>query len=159
MNAKEKAASSTALEQELKKLPHPELERELNEIVSSLTALPLGSLKPGSPFRILDRKSLAEMLRSGLIEFGAHTHSHAILSLLPVRLRSMEIDRSLKVVEALTEKPCQLFAYPNGRLEDYDQGVIQILEQRAYSGPNRPLIPIESGHLFRGKPAGDSGAK
>ena len=22
----------------------------------------------------------------------------------------------------------------------------------AYSGPNRPLIPIESGHLFRGKP-------
>ena len=27
------------------------------------------------------------------------------------------------------------------------------------SGPNRPLIPIESGHLFRGKPAGDSGAK
>ena len=29
----------------------------------------------------------------------------------------------------------------------------------AYSGPNRPLIPIESGHLFRGKPAGDSGAK
>ena len=31
--------------------------------------------------------------------------------------------------------------------------------QRAYSGPNRPLIPIESGHLFRGKPAGDSGAK
>ena len=30
---------------------------------------------------------------------------------------------------------------------------------RAYSGPNRPLIPIESGHLFRGKPAGDSGAK
>ena len=31
--------------------------------------------------------------------------------------------------------------------------------QGAYSGPNRPLIPIESGHLFRGKPAGDSGAK
>ena len=30
---------------------------------------------------------------------------------------------------------------------------------RAYSGPNRPLIPIESGHLFRGKPAGVSGAK
>ena len=29
----------------------------------------------------------------------------------------------------------------------------------AYSGPNRPLIPIESGHLFRGNPAGDSGAK
>ena len=29
----------------------------------------------------------------------------------------------------------------------------------AYSGPNRPLIPIESGHLFRGKPVGDSGAK
>ena len=33
------------------------------------------------------------------------------------------------------------------------------LPQAAYSGPNRPLIPIESGHLFRGKPAGDSGAK
>ena len=45
--------------------------------------------------------------------------------------------------------------------------LIQILGQSigktvalvAYSGPNRPLIPIESGHLFRGKPAGDSGAK
>ena len=33
------------------------------------------------------------------------------------------------------------------------------MQSHAYSGPNRPLIPIESGHLFRGNPAGDSGAK
>ena len=29
----------------------------------------------------------------------------------------------------------------------------------AYSGPNRPLIPIETGHLFRANPAGYSGPK
>ena len=39
------------------------------------------------------------------------------------------------------------------------QSVYSRLAGYAYSGPNRPLIPIESGHLFRGKPAGDSGAK
>ena len=36
---------------------------------------------------------------------------------------------------------------------------LEMKSEAAYSGPNRPLIPIESGHLFRGKPAGDSGAK
>ena len=42
-------------------------------------------------------------------------------------------------------------------LGDFDLALRGLLG--AYSGPNRPLIPIESGHLFRGKPAGDSGAK
>ena len=83
------------------------------------------------------------MASSGFIEFGAHTHSHAILSLLSDTERHEEIDRSIDTIRKWTGRPCELFAYPNGRAEDYDPAIIRMLESKgiliavtAIAGPN-----------------------
>jgi peptidoglycan/xylan/chitin deacetylase (PgdA/CDA1 family) len=43
--------------------------------------------------------------------------------------RRSEIARSLADVAAATGRPCDLFAYPNGRAEDYDADTVQLLRE------------------------------
>ena len=55
---------------------------------------------------------------------------------------------------------CQPERYWRTRSDPFESVWPEVKEiLKRSSGPNRPLIPIESGHLFRGNPAGDSGAK
>jgi peptidoglycan/xylan/chitin deacetylase (PgdA/CDA1 family) len=68
------------------------------------------------------------MAVSGLIDFGAHGYSHAILSLLSPAEQEDEILRSLHAVRELTGQPCRFFAYPNGRRQDYNEETVRILD-------------------------------
>jgi peptidoglycan/xylan/chitin deacetylase (PgdA/CDA1 family) len=83
------------------------------------------------------------MIQSGLVEFGAHTKTHAILSLLSPEEQQREIWSSVEAVKCLTGEPCRLFAYPNGRPQDYDTKTIDLLRESGVSaavctssGPN-----------------------
>jgi glycosyltransferase involved in cell wall biosynthesis len=77
---------------------------------------------------MLSRTAIVEMARSGLFEFGAHSVSHAILSLLsPTECRD-QVERAVAAVGDWTGRPCTLFAYPNGRAEDYNGETIKALE-------------------------------
>ncbi|WP_203300624.1 polysaccharide deacetylase family protein [Marinobacter sediminum] len=56
-----------------------------------------------------------------------HTYSHRILSSLPIGEKQVEIEESLKRVQAeLGNKP-KVFAYPTGRQMDFDQSDIEEL--------------------------------
>ena len=141
LGAKAKVAST--IKARLKELPHAQLLTELRTIVLRLGDDPDRPVAVGSTFHMLDRAAIVAMADSGLFEFGAHTHSHAILSLLTPQERHDEIVRSITTVHKLTGRPCTLFAYPNGRAQDYDVGDIAILEScgvrvavTAIAGPN-----------------------
>lgn len=143
-----KAAAARILQARLKALPHPRLLRELRELLFALGDDPERPVGAGSPYRVLSREAVAEMAASGSVEFGAHTHSHAILARLPPEEADAEIQRSLEAVQALTGLPCQLFSYPNGRPEDYDRRTILALQARGVRaavttepGPNHPDTP------------------
>jgi protein-tyrosine-phosphatase len=69
------------------------------------------------------------MSRSGLVEFGAHTASHAILSRLDPALQQSEILRSVQAVQELTGLECQMFAYPNGKPCDYTDESVEYLRR------------------------------
>jgi peptidoglycan/xylan/chitin deacetylase (PgdA/CDA1 family) len=110
---------------------------------------PDSSIEDGSAFRMLDKKAIGEMVASGLIEFGAHTHRHAILSQLSEEERFNEIRQSIDAVYELTGRPCKCFAYPNGREEDYNSETIKDLKAcgieiavTAISGPNDEKTPV-----------------
>jgi peptidoglycan/xylan/chitin deacetylase (PgdA/CDA1 family) len=64
--------------------------------------------------QILDGDELRELVRAGW-EIGAHTVSHADLSLLDYEQCRSEIERSCEEVSRLTGVPVQTFAYPFGR--------------------------------------------
>jgi peptidoglycan/xylan/chitin deacetylase (PgdA/CDA1 family) len=100
---------------------------------------------------MLDVHEIREMAGTGLIEFGAHTCSHAILSGLAPDERTREIAGSLTAVERFTQSRCDMFAYPNGRVCDYGASDVAALRKRQVAvavttveGPNdRSIAPLE----------------
>ncbi len=113
----------------LKARPHHELLTGLRELLDTLGHDPKLPTEESSPWRMLSRAAVTEMVESGLVEFGGHTHSHAILSHLSGAEKRREIERSVLAVNDLTGRPCRLFAYPNGRPGDYDRESIDILKE------------------------------
>lgn len=143
-----KAKASAAIQDNFKELPHPQLMATVRSIILELGDDPDCSIEMGSPYRMLDKKAIDEMATSGLIEFGAHTHRHAILSQLSEEERFNEIRRSVDAIHELTGCPCRSFAYPNGRMQDYDSDSIKHLKgcgiQMAVTttaGPNNRMTP------------------
>jgi peptidoglycan/xylan/chitin deacetylase (PgdA/CDA1 family) len=129
-NAIHKAQSSAELQSYLKGFPHSELQIELNNIIDQLLGGPLPPLRIDSPFRMLDSNSIKKMIETGLVDFGAHTLSHSILSSLSSEEKRFEIIESIRLLERITKQPCKMFAYPNGRSEDFDRESIEILRSQ-----------------------------
>ncbi len=143
-----KARASAALQESLKKLEHSQLMTSMRDLVLQLDEDPDDVIDTDSPFRMLDEAAIVKMTGSGLIEFGAHTHHHAILSHLPDQERYNEIRQSIDTVYQLTGRPCRSFAYPNGRLEDYSVKTMEDLETcgiqiavTTIPGPNDRMTP------------------
>jgi peptidoglycan/xylan/chitin deacetylase (PgdA/CDA1 family) len=140
--------ASRLIQDGLKRLPQPALTVELRQILNQLGHSLGAPVDSSSPFRMLGAPELSEMLASGLIELGAHTHTHAILSLIPPADQEREITQSLNRVRELTGGPCTTFAYPNGADDDYDEETIRILERHGVraavttsKGPNDATTP------------------
>ena len=83
-----------------------------------------------SPFFMLDDNALKEMYKSGLIDYGAHTHNHTILSKLKATDAHNEIETSIKEIESITQKKCTHFAYPNGTPNDFTSEHEEILRNQ-----------------------------
>jgi peptidoglycan/xylan/chitin deacetylase (PgdA/CDA1 family) len=124
-----RARTASTLKGALKRLRPPELETTVDEIVRFLVPQARAGDAADPRFRLLTRAAMREMTRDGLVDFGAHTGSHAILSKLSAAEQSCEIERSIREVSAVTGKPCRLFAYPNGTFEDYDASTVAILRE------------------------------
>lgn len=140
-----KAESSARLQGVFKEVKFRDFKMELESIITELGDDINHPVEKFSPFRMLHREAIRHMVDSGLIDFGAHTHSHAILASLPGSLKRMEIDKSIKAVEEFTGKKCVSFAYPNGQPQDYDKECIEILSANGIRaavttipGPNTP---------------------
>ena len=150
-NLAEKAEASANLQEALKAFPQPRLSAELRQILIDLGDDPERPIGPRSPYRMLSHEAITRMAQSGLIGLGAHSHSHAILSLLPSAEQRKEIEESVGTVRALTGRPCDSFSYPNGQAQDYDSATMAVLRQcgirfaaTSMGGPNGPgTEPLE----------------
>lgn len=117
-----------AIQERLKTHEHSQLLAKTRQLIQILGDRPERPIRPGSPYRMLGATEVREMAASGLVDFGAHTCSHAILSGLSKSEREREITESLAVVERLTGVPCTLFAFPNGRASDFGSCDVEVLE-------------------------------
>ena len=150
-SARTRAIANARLQERVKSSPHRELLARVVELVTELGGRPLRPVEPDSPYRMLDVHEIRQMAGTGLIEFGAHTCSHAILSGLAPDERIREIAGSLTAVERFTQSRCDMFAYPNGRACDYGASDVMALRERQVAvavttveGPNdRSVAPLE----------------
>jgi len=143
-----KKEASVAIQNRLKEFAHPQLLAELRKIILELGQDPHCPIEADSPYRMLSKEAITEMANSELIEFGAHTHTHSILSRLSQKQQRDEIERSVTEIGEMTGRPCQLFAYPNGSAQDYDAESIQTLVAcgvraavTTIVGPNDKMTP------------------
>jgi peptidoglycan/xylan/chitin deacetylase (PgdA/CDA1 family) len=82
---------------------------------------------PEAERQALSRQEIAEM--GEVVEFGSHTRFHPVLTMCELQECADEIVRSRREVEALTGRPCDHFAYPNG---DYTEREIELVQRAGY---------------------------
>jgi len=128
-----RAQTSAQLQARLKKLPAPQLEREVDAIALALDDDPAAPPAADSPFRSLDHASITALEQSGLVRFGGHTHRHAILSALSSEAQREEIGTSLGLVREWVDDPLSIFAYPNGEASDVGPEAMEILRGQRIS--------------------------
>jgi peptidoglycan/xylan/chitin deacetylase (PgdA/CDA1 family) len=76
-------------------------------------------------------EQVAEMARAG-IEFGSHSVTHPVLSMLDPPDLDFELRASKASIEAATGNPCQTIAYPVGGREAFNPRVQQAVQAAGY---------------------------
>jgi len=125
------------LVQRMKYLGPPERFRVLDALEGSSLNI-AGRAKPLSWEQV-------KTMKQGGIEFGAHTVTHPILSLLPREEQESEILLSRQRIHDEIGVLPTTFAYPNGSARDYTQDTVEILSQAGFQaacttqkGSNQP---------------------
>ena len=79
-------------------------------------------------------EQINEMKGSGLIAIGSHTVTHPILSQCTLEQQRYELSQSQLRIRQETGTECNLFAYPNGRITDFNSETIRLLKELKYLG-------------------------
>ena len=66
------------------------------------------------------------------IDFGCHTHSHPILSKIPLEEAKKEILKSKNILADILGEKINLFAYPLGQLRTFNQNIISVLKEEGF---------------------------
>ena len=80
----------------------------------------------------LTPEELTRLDQGGLVEVGAHSCTHALLSTLAKAAQQEEIQGSKMVLEEILGHPIASFAYPFGARSDYDAGTVSTVRQTGF---------------------------
>lgn len=135
-----------------KSLPKEQAEKMVVDLVSQVPDTEIFS-RPEYSFMTWD--DARRMSRSELVELGAHTVDHFPLSTLDDDQVEYQIRASVERIESELDQRCVHFAYPEGRLCDYDERAVSLLAElgigiapNAVSGANS-CDSIDPYHLNR----------
>jgi len=101
----------------LKQLPPPERARRV-EHMARQAGVTIPSIPP-EPYALLSRPQIKEIARSGLIEIGSHTRTHATLSSIDGEQSWDEVAGSRTDLAGSLDVKIDAFCYPNGHPCDY----------------------------------------
>jgi peptidoglycan/xylan/chitin deacetylase (PgdA/CDA1 family) len=80
---------------------------------------------------MLTWENIGEMGKSD-IAFGSHTLSHPIMTKIGEKEAWAEINESRKIIERKTKRKIFAFAYPNGKMEDFNEETKKLLKAAGY---------------------------
>lgn len=107
--------------QQLKELPSSDIEAAVRALEEQYGHALTNSNRPDIPaiYHSLTWDQVREMQDSGLVSFGAHTHTHKILGHCDEETIFTELATSKHLIERETRRPCEHFCYPNGGPGDF----------------------------------------
>jgi peptidoglycan/xylan/chitin deacetylase (PgdA/CDA1 family) len=86
-----------------------------------------------STHRTLSTDEVRRIAEGGLVDVGAHTITHPVLSLMPPALQQPEIQGSKARLEEILGRPVTSFAYPYGLHSDYSAETIAVVKQCGFT--------------------------
>jgi len=117
----EKSAAAQAILTSLKYLP----QNVRDSIARTIAARVANEL----PDNLMMTEAQVRELSDNDMTVGGHTVSHPILSMIDDDAAFREIDENQKVLQEITARPVDLFAYPNGKANvDYTDRHVEILK-------------------------------
>jgi peptidoglycan/xylan/chitin deacetylase (PgdA/CDA1 family) len=112
---------------EMKELPQETLSEACKEVEYQLTG-EFPELAQFPDFQHpLAWAECREMLASGLVSFGAHTHRHLILGRCQPETVHGEMQRNMALMEENLGQKVTTFAYPNGKTGDHSEATKAVL--------------------------------
>jgi peptidoglycan/xylan/chitin deacetylase (PgdA/CDA1 family) len=87
----------------------------------------------GPEHRVLGPEGVLRLAEGGLVDVGAHTVTHPVLSSLPIAEQRSEIRGSRSRLEAILNRPVRSFAYPFGTPRDFDAHTRALVEEAGFS--------------------------
>ena len=112
-----------------KKLPNEEKLKLINNLVGNLgvdiSNQPSGKFEPTAWSEIIE-------MQKNNIEFHPHTKTHPIVALISAAQKQTEIGEPKKLIESKLGNRANIFCYPNGQWEDFDEETIDILKANGY---------------------------
>lgn len=134
-NVRQKVVSGSR--QDLYNALHPFIRRMSDEEQREAldTLLGWAEVKPilRSTHRMLSTDEVLCMAKGTLIDIGAHTITHPVLSALSPPAQQAEIQGSKAYLEEILERPVTSFAYPYGLHSDYSAQTISVVKQSGFS--------------------------
>ena len=118
-----------ALYQLLQPLPEGERRIVLNDILQWAGAGP--TARPA--YRPLSEEEVYSLERGGVIEIGAHTMTHPLLSAFSADLQGDEILQSKTQLEALLNHPVTSFSYPYGGRNAYTMETVAKVQEAGFT--------------------------
>lgn len=79
----------------------------------------------------LTTEQIKEMKKEGM-DFGCHTHTHPILSKIPLEEAKKEIHKSKTILEDILSGKVEIFAYPQGQIKTFNKNIISILKEEGF---------------------------
>jgi peptidoglycan/xylan/chitin deacetylase (PgdA/CDA1 family) len=124
-DSKQRARAMHEIIRKLKLLPNQEKERFVGLI---LEALETNSHPAYGKSLAMDWDQIREMAANG-VSIGGHTHTHPILTRIPLEQARDEIRTCMAMIETEIGQPASTFAYTNGLEADFNQEHERILEE------------------------------
>jgi len=102
-------------------------------VLDALAAWAGAELRGRSTHRIFSVDEVVDLAEGGLVEVGAHTVTHPVLSSLSVSAQQDEIRQSKAHLEKILDRPVATFAYPHGSRSDYTEETVKVAQAAGFT--------------------------
>ncbi|MEI6667386.1 MAG: polysaccharide deacetylase family protein [Acidobacteriota bacterium] len=126
-------AADRRLRSLLKALPQERRDEAVDRIERAAGCSASDVSNGASLYEPLPWAETAEMVRSGLVSIGSHTHTHVIMSRCEPGRAADELRVSKQIIEQRLGIECDLFCYPNGRRGDFNAATADLLKAQGFS--------------------------
>ena len=132
-DAQSKMAADRRLRSSLKALPQEVRDHAVDQIERAAGCSVYHAAGGTAIYDPLSWSETSEMVRSGLVSIGSHTHTHVIMSRCEPARAADELRVSKHIIEERLGVLCDLFCYPNGRRGDFNSTTRGLLRAHGFS--------------------------